>query len=203
MENVSELVLASSNAGKLRELSAMLNPLGIKVRQQNEWNVEDVVEDGMTFIENALKKARHAAFYTGLPALGDDSGLVVDALHGQPGIFSARYAGPDADDKSNNRKLLSAMQHVPEEHRDAHFYCAMALCRYAEDPAPLIATGIWDGRILFEEQGDGGFGYDPLFWLSSHGCTSAQLPPQEKNRLSHRGQALAALLAQLRQSTTE
>ena len=193
-----ELVLASSNAGKLRELSAMLLPLGITVRTQAEWSIEDAVEDGLTFVENALIKARHAARHCGLPALGDDSGLVVDALQGQPGIYSARYAGPEADDEANNRKLLRALEGVAPEYRGAHFYCAMACLRHAEDPAPVIAIGSWSGVILDRPRGAGGFGYDPLFWLPSKECTSAELPADEKNWLSHRGQALAALLAQMR-----
>ena len=193
-----ELVLASSNAGKLRELSAMLQPLGVKVRTQGEWEIEDAVEDGLTFVENALIKARHAARHTGLPALGDDSGLVVDALDGKPGIYSARYAGPGADDEANNRKLLRALKGVSVEDRGAHFYCAMAFLHHAEDPAPLIAIGAWPGVILDQPRGSHGFGYDPLFWLPDHGCASAELDAAEKNRLSHRGQALTALLQQMK-----
>jgi len=192
-----QLVLASSNPGKLRELSAMLQPFGIAVRTQEEWKIEDAVEDGLTFIENALIKARHAAKHTGLPALGDDSGLVVDALRGAPGIYSSRYAGPNADDQTNNQKLLEALKDVPAENRSAHFYCAMACLRHAEDPAPVIAIGSWPGFILEEQRGKGGFGYDPLFWLPSKECTSAELAAKEKNRLSHRGQALSKLLASM------
>lgn len=194
----TELVLASSNAGKLRELSAMLQPLGITVRTQGEWDFEDAVEDGLTFVENALIKARHAARHTGLPALGDDSGLVVDALDGQPGIYSARYAGPAADDAANNEKLLGALKGVPVEDRGAHFYCAMAFLHHAEDPAPLIAIGSWSGVLLDAPRGCGGFGYDPLFWLPEAGCSSAELDAADKNRLSHRGQALSALLQQMK-----
>lgn len=195
---VHTLVLASGNAGKLRELAAMLEPLGWTVRPQSDWNLDEAVEDGLSFVENALIKARHAARATGLPALGDDSGLVVDALDGQPGIFSSRYAGEGADDESNNRKLLEAMAGLTTDRRAAHFYCAMALVRNARDPVPLLATGKWRGRILQEPAGDGGFGYDPLFWVADEGCTSAQLTPSRKNRLSHRGQALASLLRQVR-----
>lgn len=191
------LVLASGNPGKLRELSAMLEPLGWTVRPQGDFGVTEAVEDGLSFVENALIKARHAADATGLPALGDDSGLVVDALGGEPGIYSSRYAGPEAGDGDNNRKLLEALRGVPEERRTAHFYCAMALVRHAGDPAPLLATGQWDGRILEASAGQGGFGYDPLFWVPSEGCSSAQLLPGVKNRLSHRGQALAALMRQV------
>lgn len=192
-----KLVLASGNAGKLRELSAMLQPLGWVVNPQSEWAVEEAVEDGLSFIENALIKARHAARLTGLPALGDDSGLVVDALGGRPGIHSSRYAGVAADDDANNRKLLAALAGVPEEGRGAHFYCAMALMRDADDPAPLLATGKWQGRVLTAPTGSGGFGYDPLFGVPEHGCSAAELPAALKNRLSHRGQALAQMLRQI------
>jgi XTP/dITP diphosphohydrolase len=188
------LVLASGNQGKLGELRAMLEPHGWAVRPQSDWRLEEAVEDGLSFIENALIKARHASRATGLPALGDDSGLVVEALDGQPGIRSARYAGAGASDAANNRKLLQALAGFPADRREACFYCAMALVRHAEDPAPLLATGSWCGRILEEPLGDGGFGYDPLFWVAEEGRTSAQLSPERKNRLSHRGQALAALL---------
>jgi len=192
------LVLASGNAGKLRELSAMLEPLGWTVRPQSDWLLEEAVEDGLSFIENALIKARHAARGTGLPALGDDSGLVVDALHGAPGIYSSRYAGAGAGDAANNRKLLHAMSGVPKHERGAHFYCTMAFLRHADDPAPLLATGRWDGQIVEEPTGDGGFGYDPVFWVAGEARTAAQLPAERKNTLSHRGQALAALARQLR-----
>jgi len=191
------VVLASGNAGKLRELTAMLEPLGWQVRPQSEWGVPEAVEDGLSFIENALIKARHAARHTGLPALGDDSGLVVDALDGAPGIYSARYAGPGADDAANNRKLLEALAGVPRDRRTAHFYCAIAMVRRADDPAPLVAIGRWDGRILDAPAGSGGFGYDPLFRVGTHGCSSAELPADVKNGISHRGRALAALVQQL------
>ena len=194
------VVLASGNAGKLRELTAMLEPLGWRVRPQKEWAVPEAVEDGLSFIENALIKARHAARHTGLPALGDDSGLVVDALDGAPGIYSARYAGPDADDAANNRKLLAALEGVPHARRTAHFYCAIAMVRHATDPAPLVAIGRWDGRILDAPAGSGGFGYDPLFHVAAHGCSSAELPPAVKNRISHRGRALASLVRQLEET---
>jgi XTP/dITP diphosphohydrolase len=189
-----ELVLASGNSGKVRELSSMLKPHGWKVTPQNHWNITEAVEDGLSFIENALIKARHASKHTGLPALGDDSGLVVEALGGAPGIHSARYAGEDADDRSNIIKLLTALEDVPEKDRVAHFYCAMALVRHANDPAPLLATGRWDGRILEAPQGAGGFGYDPVFWVPSKNCSSAELPAEVKNRISHRGLALEALV---------
>ena len=187
------LVLASGNAGKLRELGAMLAPLGWKVAPQSDWGVPEAVEDGLSFIENALIKARHASMHTGLPALADDSGLVVDALRGEPGIFSARYAGKGAGDEANNRKLLRELEGVPESRRSAHFYCAMALVRHEKDPAPLLATGAWKGVIALSPSGSGGFGYDPLFRVPGMNCTSAQLQPDEKNRLSHRGKALARM----------
>ena len=192
------LVLASGNAGKLKELSSMLTPLGWTVRSQGDWKINEAVEDGLSFIENALIKARHAARHTGLRALGDDSGLVVDALGGMPGIYSSRYAGADADDKANIQKLLHALRGVPAPERTAHFYCAMVLVRHAEDPAPLISTGKWAGRIMEQPRGEGGFGYDPIFWVPGNECSSAELTPGVKNSLSHRGQALTALIAQMK-----
>jgi XTP/dITP diphosphohydrolase len=191
------LVLASGNPGKLRELKAMLDPLGWVVRPQSDWAVSEAVEDGLSFVENALIKARHASRQSGLPALGDDSGLVVEALNGAPGIYSSRFAGAEADDNANIQKLLRALDGVAEPARSAHFYCAMALVRDAEDPAPLLATGRWDGRIMESPAGGGGFGYDPLFWVPGQGCSSAQLPAKIKNRLSHRGQALAKMVEKM------
>jgi XTP/dITP diphosphohydrolase len=191
------LVLASGNAGKLRELAGMLQPLGWTVRPQSDWSIDAAIEDGQSFIENALIKARLAARVTGLPALGDDSGLVVDALGGRPGIHSSRYAGESADDQANNHKLLQALSGVATARRGAHFYCAMVLLRYPGDPAPLLATGRWHGRILEAPAGSGGFGYDPLFGVPGSGCSAAQLDAATKNRLSHRGQAMRALLEQL------
>jgi len=191
------LVLASGNAGKLRELTAMLEPLNWTVRLQSEWNFPAAAENGLSFIENALIKARHAAAHTGIPALGDDSGLVVDALDGAPGIFSARYAGSGKGDLANNRKLLAAMKDVCEAERGAHFYCAMAMVRRRDDPAPLLSIGRWDGRIMERPAGQGGFGYDPLFWVPDQACSAAQLPPEVKNRISHRGRALAVMVEQL------
>ncbi len=192
------LVLASGNAGKLRELGDMLQARGWSVRSQDEWAIAEAIEDGLTFIENALIKARHAAQHTRLPSLGDDSGLIVDALGGAPGIHSARYAGARADAAANNQKLLSAMHHIPAGQRTAHFYCALVLVRHAGDPAPLIATGSWRGSITSSPSGSGGFGYDPLFWVDGQACTAAELEPAAKNRLSHRGQALANLVEQLK-----
>lgn len=187
------LVLASGNPGKLRELKALIEPLGWWVSPQSDWAVSEAVEDGLSFIENALIKARHASKHTGLPALGDDSGLVVDALNGAPGIYSSRFAGAGAKDIDNIQKLLQELEGVEESARSAHFYCAMALVRHARDPAPLIATGQWDGRILEAPAGSGGFGYDPLFWVPGEGCSSAELPAGVKNQLSHRGRALSIM----------
>jgi len=192
------LVLASGNAGKLLELSSMLTPLGWTVRSQGDWKISEAVEDGLSFIENALIKARHAARCTGLQALGDDSGLLVDALNGKPGIYSSRYAGASADDEANNQKLLKALRGVPGPERAAHFYCAVVFVRHAEDPAPLISTGTWPGRILEQPRGEGGFGYDPIFWVPGYECSSAELPPEVKNSLSHRGQALRSLITQMK-----
>jgi XTP/dITP diphosphohydrolase len=201
--DMRKLVLASGNPGKLRELGELLHPLGWDIRLQQEWDVEEAVEDGLTFVENALIKARHASRLTGLPSLGDDSGLVVDALDGAPGIYSARFAGEHAADEDNNLKLLNSLRDVPAEQRTAHFYCALTLVRHASDPSPLIATGIWRGAILNQPRGEGGFGYDPLFWLPSHQRASAELDAATKNRLSHRGQALSALVEQLRDEHLE
>jgi XTP/dITP diphosphohydrolase len=192
------LVLASGNPGKLRELQAILQPLGWQIHAQSEWDIEEAEENGLSFIENALIKARHASSHCGMPALADDSGLVVDALQGAPGIHSARYAGKNANDAGNNLKLLQALSEVPEAERSAYFYCAMVFVRHAADPAPVISLAQWQGRILSAPRGQGGFGYDPLFWLDDHQCSSAELAPADKNRLSHRGRALAAMVEALR-----
>jgi XTP/dITP diphosphohydrolase len=191
------LVLASGNAGKLRELTAMLAPLGWEVRPQSDWAVSEAVEDGITFLENALIKARHASELTGQAALGDDSGLVVDALQGRPGIYSSRFAGVGATDQENNSHLLDKLTGIPDSARTAHFYCVMVTVRHPGDPAPLVSSGRWDGVILNEPKGGGGFGYDPLFWVPSRGCTSAELPPGEKNRISHRAIALQGMIGRI------
>lgn len=176
----------------------MIAPLGWDVRSQDEWSVSEAVENGRTFIENALIKARHACEIAGFPALGDDSGIVVDALGGRPGIHSARFAG-EAGDTANNDKLLSGLRGVSDDRRNAHFYCVMVVVRNPEDPEPLISTGRWDGRIAGEPSGTGGFGYDPLFYVPEHNCTAAELGAEVKNAISHRGQALAGMMEQLRQ----
>ena len=189
------LVLASSNKGKLAELQAMLGEQ-VKILPQSDFIDEDVEETGLTFVENALLKARHAARASGLPALADDSGLAVDALGGAPGIYSARYAGGEGD-TANNAKLLQALDAVPSEARGAQFICALALLRHADDPMPIICEGIWEGRILNEARGAHGFGYDPLFWVPERKCSSAELSPTEKNQLSHRARAMALLRQRL------
>jgi XTP/dITP diphosphohydrolase len=192
-----KIVLASGNAGKLREFNAMMADLGIEFVRQSEFGVQDAEETGLTFVENSLLKARNAAQHTGMPAMADDSGIVVDALGGAPGLYSARFAGEHGDDAANNAKLLEALKDVPEDQRTARFYCCIVYLRHANDQLPIIAEASWEGRILFEASGANGFGYDPLFFVPTHGCSSAELPPEEKNRISHRGQALRKLHALL------
>ena len=188
-----ELVVATRNAGKLKEIRRLLESRGIRVRGLEEFpGVPDVVEDGQTFAENAIKKAEAVAQFTSLPCLADDSGLVVDALQGRPGVHSARFSGVEADDQSNNRKLLDEMAAVPEMQRQAAFCCVMAL--YMPGQSPRLFQGRVNGAILERQQGDGGFGYDPLFWLPGYNCTMAELPLDTKNQVSHRGQALRQLV---------
>lgn len=187
-------VLASNNAGKLRELSELLAPLAMQPVAQGELGVSEADETACTFVENALIKARHAARITGLPALADDSGLSVDALRGAPGVYSARYAGPTAKDADNIEALLTALHEVPDAQRTARFHCVLVWLDHADDPTPLICHGRWEGRILTAPRGDGGFGYDPVFWVAERGCSAAELSREEKGRLSHRGQALRQLL---------
>lgn len=191
------IVLASSNAGKLREFSQLLSGLQREVVPQSQYNVTDAEETGLTFVENAILKARHAAQHTGLAALADDSGLEVDALRGEPGIYSARYAGPNASDAENLQKLLGLLKDVPAEKRSARFQCVLVYLRHALDPTPLICQGTWEGRILSDPRGSNGFGYDPVFLVPTHHCAAAELPADIKNTLSHRGQALQQLLARL------
>ncbi|NYH48702.1 RdgB/HAM1 family non-canonical purine NTP pyrophosphatase [Xanthomonas arboricola] len=190
---MKQLVLASGNAGKLEELRAMLVDLPLRIVAQGELGVDDVPETGLTFVENALIKARHACAVTGLPALADDSGLIVDALGGAPGLYSARYAGSPTDAQANNAKLLDAMRAVPAERRSARFYAVIVLLRHPEDPQPLIAEGSWEGVITTEPRGTGGFGYNPVFLDPLHGLTAAEMDTALKNRLSHRAVALATL----------
>ncbi|MFC0676987.1 RdgB/HAM1 family non-canonical purine NTP pyrophosphatase [Lysobacter korlensis] len=198
---MKRIVVASGNRGKLAEFADLLAGSGIEWVAQHELGVSDAEETGLTFVENALLKARHAARLTGLPALADDSGLCVDALGGAPGLLSARYAGTHGDAQANIAKLLAALQDVPEDQRGAHFYAVIVLLRHAEDPQPLVAEGVWRGRVLEAVAGDGGFGYDPVFFDPVHGCSAAQLDPALKNRISHRAQALAALRARLLQDS--
>lgn len=194
----ARIVLASNNAGKIRELRALLSGTGFEVVPQSEFGIAEADETGLTFIENAILKARHAAEQSGLPAIADDSGLAVDALGGAPGVDSAYYAGRSASDGDNVDKLLAAMALVPEAERSARFHCVIVLLRHARDPSPLIGHGVWEGRIATAPRGDSGFGYDPVFAVDASGRTAAELDAAEKNRLSHRGQALRALVAQLR-----
>jgi XTP/dITP diphosphohydrolase len=194
-----KLVLASSNAGKLAELRELLGD-GFELHAQSEFGVDDAEETGLSFIENAILKARHAARATGLPALGDDSGLCVDALRGAPGLFSARYAGRHGDSEANIDRLLRELDGVADGERSARFVCVLALVRHADDPMPLVAEGRWEGRILHARRGGNGFGYDPVFFSPAHGCSAAELPAGVKNRDSHRGIALAKLRDRLQHS---
>lgn len=196
-----KLVLASSNHGKLEELRGLLADTGIELIAQSDLGVTDADETATTFVENALIKARHASQLTGLPALADDSGICVDALHGAPGLYSARYAGEHGNASRNIDKLLDAMKDVPDEQRSAHFYCVLVLLQHANDPQPLIVEGQWHGRILHARRGDGGHGYDPVFFDPQHGQSAAEMPLDLKNGLSHRGKALATLRQRLQAGT--
>lgn len=190
------VVVATGNRGKLGELTAMLAPLGVELLPQSAFGIVPPPETGTTFLDNALIKARHAARVSGLPAIADDSGLEVDALGGAPGVYSARYAGEDADDAANNSKLLAALSGVSPEKRSARYRAVIVVVNHSNDPNPLIGEGAWEGRIALAPRGDGGFGYDPLFELPDGSSTAAQLTPARKNALSHRGAALRALRAQ-------
>ena len=192
------VVLASGNTGKLRELSEVLAPLGLTLKPQSQFEVQEVEENGLSFVENALIKARAAAQHTGLPAIADDSGLEVDFLNGAPGIHSARYSG--AGDEANNAKLLTALGDLSKDQRGARFHCVLVYLRHALDPTPLVCHGSWEGSILFEPHGENGFGYDPLFYVPEHECSSAELEPSIKNRISHRAKASTLLFEALRQS---
>jgi XTP/dITP diphosphohydrolase len=195
---MKKVVLASGNKGKVREINQLLAGLELEVVPQTEFGVPEIEETGLTFVENAILKARNAAQHTGLPAIADDSGLEVDALKGAPGIYSARYAGVGSSDEQNLIKLLNTLEGVPEAERTARFQCLLVYMAHELDPTPLICQGTWEGRITTAPQGEGGFGYDPVFYVPSHDCTSAELSAEEKNRLSHRGQALQLLLKALR-----
>jgi XTP/dITP diphosphohydrolase len=196
---MQKLVIASSNSGKLREIGQLLKPLGIEVLPQSVLNVAESEEPYSTFIENALVKARHASRCTGLPALADDSGICVNALNGKPGILSARYAGEPRSDERNNQKLVDVL--TDQADRKAHYYCVIVLLRHPDDPQPLIADGSWHGEIVLGPRGTGGFGYDPYFFLPDLGKTAAELPAEQKNRISHRGKALARLVERISEET--
>ncbi|CCG93944.1 XTP/dITP diphosphohydrolase [Marinobacter nauticus] len=193
-----KLVIASNNKGKIAELTDLLAPLGLQPVAQGELGVSEAEEPAVTFVENAIIKARHAARVTGLPALADDSGLAVDALDGRPGVRSARFAGEEATDNDNVEALLAALKDTPEAERSAQFHCVLVYLRHADDPTPIICHGRWPGRILAEPRGQGGFGYDPVFLVPKHGCSAAELTREQKGRISHRGRALASLLDHLR-----
>jgi XTP/dITP diphosphohydrolase len=197
---VRRIVLATGNPGKLREMRAILDGHGLEVVPQSDFGIQPPVEDGDSFVANALIKARHAASIARLPAIADDSGLEVDALGGRPGIHSARYAGPDNDARANIDRLLSELAGVPPERRSARYRCAMVFVREAADPAPVIAEAAWEGRIGFECRGEGGFGYDPLFIVGGEQFTVAEMTEAAKNRVSHRGQALVALAARMKKA---
>jgi XTP/dITP diphosphohydrolase len=197
---MQKIVLASGNRKKVAELTQLLAQFQLQVIPQTDLNVEDVPETGTTFVENAIIKARHAAEVTGLPAIADDSGIEVDYLDGQPGIYSARFSGKHGDDQANNDLLVEKLQGVATEQRTARYQCVLVFMKHAKDPTPLICHGSWEGRILTEEIGDGGFGYDPLFWCEEHQCSAAELSPEQKAAISHRGKALSELMTQLRES---
>ncbi|MGY2464347.1 RdgB/HAM1 family non-canonical purine NTP pyrophosphatase [Vreelandella sulfidaeris] len=198
MTAVNTLVLASGNAGKLREFNELLSPLGFDVRPQADFGVKEVEETGLTFVENALLKAREASLVSGLPALADDSGLEVDALNGAPGIYSARYGGEPKSDEKNNETLLAALSDYAEGQRSGRYWCVLVYLRHPKDPVPIIVQRNWEGEILAHPRGEKGFGYDPLFWLPEQGMSVAELPSESKNRLSHRGRALQGLVESLK-----
>ncbi|WP_306331729.1 XTP/dITP diphosphatase [Vibrio injensis] len=196
---MNKIVLATGNRGKVAEMADLLADFGFEVIAQSELNVPDADETGLTFIENAIIKARHAAALTGLPAIADDSGLEVDYLNGAPGIYSARYAGANASDNDNLQKLLTTLEGVPSEQRTARFHCVLVYLRHANDPTPLVCHGQWQGEILTEPRGEHGFGYDPIFWVPEENCASAQLPAARKKQLSHRAKALQLLFQALKE----
>ncbi len=191
------IILASNNPGKAEEINALLDGSSLNVISQSEFNVEEVEETGLSFIENALIKARNAAKYTDHPIIADDSGIAVPALNGRPGIYSARYAGCDASDEDNLNKLIEDIKLLKEEDRKAQFVCVMVFLKHAEDPIPIVAQGFWNGSVITEPRGENGFGYDPMFYVPTHKCTSAELSAEIKNQLSHRGQALKQLVIEI------
>jgi len=199
---MSKVILASGNAGKVKEINALLAPHGIEVVSQNEFNVPEAIEDGLSFVENAIKKARNACKHTGLPAIADDSGIEVDALNKAPGIYSARYSGEAATDQKNYEKMLEELQDTPDAQRTARYQCVMVYMNSADDPTPIITQGALQGKILRQPQGNGGFGYDPIFWIEEKNCSAAELSLEEKNRISHRAIALNSLAEKLKQTHT-
>lgn len=194
---MNKIVLASGNKGKLKEFAEMFAPLDIEVVPQSEFDVPEVEETGLSFVENAILKARNAAYHTGLPAIADDSGIEVDYLLGAPGIYSARYSGPNATDESNLQALLYALQDVPEKERAGRYQCVLVMMRHSKDPTPLIAQASWEGGILEQKSGEGGFGYDPIFWVPEHQCSAAELSAEQKHAISHRGKAMRELFTLL------
>ncbi|MFL0800233.1 MAG: RdgB/HAM1 family non-canonical purine NTP pyrophosphatase [Agarilytica sp.] len=196
------IVLASGNPGKLREFQSLLGNLGYDIRPQSEFAVDNAEETGLTFVENAILKARHACKHTGHAAISDDSGIEVDALKGAPGIYSARFSGEDGDDTANNEKLLRELAGIPNEQRTARYQCVLVYMAHEFDPTPIIAQGSWEGTILEAPVGENGFGYDPLFWVPTHNCSSAQLSKDTKNGMSHRAIAMKKLIDQISCSTT-
>lgn len=197
------IILASNNAGKIKEFNALLGAMGIEVKPQSEFNVEEAEENGLSFIENAILKARNACAQTGLPALADDSGIEVDYLDGAPGIYSARFAGEHGNNKANNVLLLEKLDGVPVLERTARFHCVLAYMRHKDDPTPQVFHGVWEGRILTSDEGEEGFGYDPIFYVPECGCSAASLPKEVKNQISHRGKALQQLLATFQKNAFE
>ena len=197
---MKKIVLASSNAGKVREINNLLLQNNIEVVPQSAFDIPDAIEDGLSFVENAIIKARHAAKLSGSPAIADDSGLEVDALNHRPGIYSARYSGEGATSEKNNQKMLGELEGVPEENRSARYQCVMVFMRDADDPMPIITQGSLEGRILEAPRGEGGFGYDPIFYLPDHQCAAAEISLEEKNKISHRAIALNAMIARLKDS---
>jgi len=197
---MKKIVLASNNKGKVREFNELFVNLGWEVIPQAELGVDEIEETGLSFVENAILKARNAAAHTGLPAIADDSGIEVDALNGAPGIYSARFAGLDASDEANLQKLLTDLKNVPDSERSARFQCLLVFMRHDLDPTPLISQGTWEGTILKAPQGDNGFGYDPVFYVAEEDCSSAELPAATKNKLSHRGQALQQFIQTIQSS---
>jgi XTP/dITP diphosphohydrolase len=193
-----KIVLASGNAGKVREINKLFADSGVEVVPQSDYNVPDIAETGTTFVENAIIKARHAAQLTGLPAIADDSGIEVDALGARPGVYSARYAGENASDSDNNSKMLAELKGLPNSERTARYQCILVFMRNASDPVPIITQGSWEGYITQEARGEGGFGYDPIFFVPTHHCTGGELALEVKNTISHRAQALEAMLDELR-----